>query len=641
MPYNSLNEFVEKLEQANELIRISSFVNPELEIAEITDRFSKQLGGGKALLFENTGLAFPVLTNTLGSYKRICLAFGMDKLDDFGRDLDILIKGVTSEKKSFFAKFNVLMSVSEVGSWMPKLVSGRGKCQEVVNITPDLSILPILKCWPADGGKFITLPLVHTKDPITGIRNVGMYRMQVLDNVTTGMHWHRHKTGARHYEEYKKLGLKMPVAIALGGDPIYTYVATAPLPNQIDEYILAGIIRKKKVELVKCITQDIEVPKDADIIIEGYVDTTEDLFWEGPFGDHTGFYSLEDWYPKFHVTCITHRRNAIYPATIVGIPPQEDAWIAKATERLFLVPMKLSLAPELIDIDLPTAGVAHNFAILKIEKRYPGQGLKVISSLWGAGQMMFNKVMLIVDEEVDIHDYNSLFRNVIGNLRISEDLLFGRGPLDVLDHSSNKFAFGSKLGIDATKKFPEEISSTCKTDSFVNTIDWASFLLKHPEIKGVNKTLLDQHIPVFLFTVKDEFKKEVCSISEQISREAELIGVKLIACFDSVIDISDLYVICWQILSNIDPERDCKIIFRDGNLAGSLCVDATSKTFEYHCFTRPWPNIVVSDQETINNVDSKWDSYFSEKFIKSPSLNYQALSKGNGAIASKNLEHKG
>jgi len=267
----------------------------------------------------------------------------------------------------------MLPKLSQVASWMPTSIGGKGKCQEVIMKNPDLNKLPILKCWPADGGKFITFPMVHTIDPVTGIRNVGMYRMQVFEPGLTGMHWHRHKTGARHFEEYKKLGKKMPIAVAIGGDPVYTYAATAPMPDNFDEYMLAGFLRKKKVELVKCLTQDIEVPADADFVIEGYVDPEEDFIWEGPFGDHTGFYSLADWFPKFHISCITHRKDAIYPTTIVGIPPQEDAYIAKATERIFLAPIKLTMLPELIDMDIPVAGVAHNLTIVKIEKSFPGR----------------------------------------------------------------------------------------------------------------------------------------------------------------------------------------------------------------------------------------------------------------------------
>jgi 4-hydroxy-3-polyprenylbenzoate decarboxylase len=348
MAYKGLGDFINTLEKENELIRIKEKVSTNLEITEITDRISKSGNQNKALLFENNGTDFPVLINAYGSTKRMCLALGVNNLDEPGKEIKSIFKNLTSPKNSLFEKLKLLPSLSKFGSWMPKTINGKGKCQKVINLNPDLTILPVLTCWPLDGGPFITLPSVHTKDPETGSRNVGMYRMQVFDKQTTGMHWHMHKTGAKHYRLYKEKGIrKMPVAVSLGGDPVYTYSATAPLPDSVDEYLLAGFLRKKKVELVKCISQDIEVPADAEIVIEGYVDTLEDYILEGPFGDHTGFYSLADFYPKFHVTCITHRKNAVYPTTIVGIPPQEDAWIGKATERIFLAPIQLTMLPEL------------------------------------------------------------------------------------------------------------------------------------------------------------------------------------------------------------------------------------------------------------------------------------------------------
>lgn len=635
MSFKSLWSFIEKLEQENELIRVKEFVDPVLEIAEITDRFSKQPGGGKALLFENTGTDFPVLTNALGSGKRICTALGTDDLDAFGIQIEELFKTMSSNKKTFKDKLKLLPVLGKIGSWMPKSVSGRGKCQEVIIENPDLSILPILKCWPADGSRFVTFPLVHTIDPVTGIRNLGMYRMQVFNKNLTGMHWHRHKTGARHYEEYKKLGRKMPVAVALGGDPVYTYSATAPLPDQMDEYMLAGFLRKKKVELVKCITQDIEVPADADIVIEGYVDPQEELIWEGPFGDHTGFYSLEDWYPRFHVTCITHRKDAVYPATIVGVPPQEDAWIAKATERIFMQPMKFSLAPELTDLDMPPAGVAHNLALLKIEKRYPGQGLKVINSLWGAGQMMFNKVMVVTDESVDIHDYKLLFRHILKNVSIPDDLLFGKGPLDVLDHASDRFAFGGKLGIDCTRRLPEEIFGT-QSSAPVNTSAILEEVSKAHNVHDVAVELLNEGMPVLLFSVNDCTKANIHDTLKQLASKSSLASVKLIVCFNAGVPLNNYELCTWLAFNNIDPNRDCFSVSREEPNPGCLCVDATSKTLASHNFGRPWPNPVSSSPETIKHIDENWSHYFVDNFIPSPSLNYQHLITNSGATAFEN-----
>lgn len=634
MSYKSLWSFIEKLEQENELIRVKEFVDPVLEIAEITDRFCKQPGGGKALLFENTGTQFAVLTNAIGSYNRICLALGTTNLDDYGGEINELLHKLTGNKHSFIDKLKLLPVLNNIGSWMPKSVSGRGECQEIILPEADFGILPVLKCWPADGGRFVTLPLVHTIDPITGIRNLGMYRMQLFSKDMTGMHWHRHKTGARHYEEYKKLGLRMPVAVALGGDPVYTYAATAPLPDQMDEYMLAGFLRKKRVELVKCITQDIEVPRDADIVIEGYVDPQEDLIWEGPFGDHTGFYSLPDWYPKFHVTCITHRKNAVYPATIVGVPPQEDAWIAKATERIFLAPMKLSLAPEIIDLDMPAAGVAHNLALIKIAKSYPGQGLKVINALWGAGQMMFNKVMVVADEEVDIHDYKVLFRRIMTNLTIPDDLVFSKGPLDVLDHASDKFIYGGKLGIDITRKLPEESVSQEIFPAF-NVSDIVTELKQLRDVVA-SVRFIEENVPILLFSMATYDKDRIAAMFEALAHRESLFGVKVFVCLNTSVDLNNDELCTWLILNHIDPARDCRIIQRDKVKQNCLCIDATSKSDITHQFKRPWPNPVVSSTETIERIDESWNRYFVENFIPSPSLNYQQLSFGSGAVAFEN-----
>lgn len=351
--YRNLAEYVAALEKAGELVRISVPVDPVLEIAELTDRQAKQPGGGKALLFENTETGFPVLTNMMGSERRICMALGVERLSEVGERIEALLADAMRPKAGWMDKLKMLPLLKEVSAWMPRSVSRRrGECQQVVRRgdEADLSELPVLKCWPHDGGRFVTLPLVHTVDPETGVRNVGMYRMQVFDSRTTGMHWHRHKTGERHYRQYEKWGERMPVAVCLGGDPVYTYCATAPLPDGIDEYMLAGFLRRRPVELVKCLTCDLRVPGDCDFVIEGYVDPAEPKAVEGDFGDHTGFYSLKDLYPRFHVTCITHRRDAVWPATLVGIPPMEDAYIQLATERIFLAPIRLAVAPEVVDL---------------------------------------------------------------------------------------------------------------------------------------------------------------------------------------------------------------------------------------------------------------------------------------------------
>ncbi len=455
MAYSGLSDFIDTLDRNDELRRVSVFIDPVLEITEITDRITKSLG--KALLFENNGTDFPVLINAFGSDKRMSMAIGRGNLDEAAAQIENIFNNLLVNKGSLLKKISALPSLMKLAGYLPSRSFGRGICQQTVHKTPDLDILPVLKCWPYDGGRFITLPLVHTIHPETGKTNVGMYRMQVLDKNTTAMHWQRHKTGANHFEAWKRLNKKMPVSVVLGGDPVYTYAATAPLPENINEYILAGFLRKQKVRLVKCLTNDLYVPYDADIVIEGYVDPAEELVWEGPFGDHTGFYSLADWYPRFHVTCITHSKKAVYPATIVGIPPQEDAWLAKATERIFISPVRMTIQPEIEDFHMPEAGIAHNLVIVKISKTYPGQGMKVISSLLGAGQMMFTKYLIVVSGDVDIRDYKQLLIHVFNNVDFSTDLHFSRGPLDVLDHSSDTFSLGGKMGVDATIKLPEEV----------------------------------------------------------------------------------------------------------------------------------------------------------------------------------------
>lgn len=356
--YKNLNQYIATLEREGELIRITAQVDPELEMSEIIDRVSKTDGGGKALLFENTGTEFAVLANMMGSERRMALALAVTDLDELPEKITTLLNIVKQPRRGLLDKLRLLPILRRVGGFMPRHSRRRGECQQIIDRNPDLTKLPILKTWPADGGRFFTLPMVHTIDPENGMRNVGMYRMQVFSPTTTGMHWHKHKTGARHYEKYKSLveNSKFPVAVTLGGDPAYTYAATAPLPDGIDEYILAGFLRNKAVKLVKCITCDIEVPSDCDFVIEGYIDTAEAKVTEGPFGDHTGFYSLEDMYPTLHVRCITHRRDAIYPATVVGVPPMEDRYIALATERIFLEPIKAAIAPEIRSLTMPWQG---------------------------------------------------------------------------------------------------------------------------------------------------------------------------------------------------------------------------------------------------------------------------------------------
>jgi 4-hydroxy-3-polyprenylbenzoate decarboxylase len=628
MPYSGLKDFISELDGKGELHRIKALVDPVLEIAEITDRVTKS--SGRALLFENNGTRFPVLINAFGSDRRIAMALGMNDLSEAGNDIEKMFNLVTGAPAKMMGKLMALPQLLKITGYLPALSRSKGSCQQVVCTKPDLSILPVLKCWPHDGGRFITLPMVHTIHPETGRSNVGMYRMQILGNDTTGMHWQRHKTGANHFEAWKAARKKMPVSVTLGGDPVYTYCATAPLPENISEYILAGFLRKKKVKLVKCITNDLYVPSDADIVIEGYVDPAEDFVSEGPFGDHTGFYSLADLYPVFHVTCITHSENAVYPATVVGVPPHEDAWLAKATEKIFLSPVRLAIQPEILDFHMPVAGVAHNLVIVSISKSYPGQGMKVISSLFGAGQMMFTKYLVVVSGTTDIRNYKELLIHIFAHTDFGSDILFTRGPLDVLDHSSESFSFGGKAGVDATVKLPEEIQGRNLTPSLKeaaaeNHSDW----LKVPFITGLRFFTVDDATSILIVAVDpSEDPGSVRKVCDLLKKNADKHVFRLVIAVDHSVDRDDLFMVAWQVLGNSDPARDHCFIS-----PGSLLIDATIKFYREGGFPRRWPNIVCSDASTIEIIDKKWDSLGFETYIQSPSLkNMKLIRNGTDTI---------
>jgi 4-hydroxy-3-polyprenylbenzoate decarboxylase len=639
MAYKNQQDFIRTLEAAGELVRIRSFVDPRLEMAEITDRVSKSGHGGKALLFENTGTDFPVLMNAYGSERRMCMALGVHHLDDTTREIEALFKLLSGPKEGILDKLKLLPKLGQFASWMPTVRTGRGDCQEIVQPTPDISKLPVITCWPRDGGPFVTLPIIHTRDLHTGTRNVGMYRMQVFGPALTGMHWHKHKVSARHFAEYRKTGQRMPVAVALGGDPVYAYSATAPLPENVDEYMLAGFLRKKRVELVKCLTQPtIEVPADADFIIEGYVDPTEDLIWEGPFGDHTGYYSLPDWYPRFHITAITHRKNPVYPATIVGIPPQEDAWLGKATERIFLAPIKMTLVPEIIDMEMPVEGVFHNLVIAKIRKEYAGQGQKVMNAMWGAGQMMFNKILVVTDEAANIRDYPALARYVFRHWNPATDVYFSQGPMDVLDHSCSKLGFGGKMCIDGTAKTAEEDDDRYHWP-IPGKITPLDPLLKtrFPEIRHCNSSLLTNDIPVLFVAVRKDRPDHIRELHGAITGIPEFEGVKLIAYVEHTVDTADLSIALWRFCNNLDPKRDHILTERQstehpGKIFACLGLDGTIKTAALDNFQRDWPNIIVAADETIRAVDDKWPDLGLGPFLSSPSLKFKDQLYGTEAV---------
>ncbi len=449
MAYKDIQDFIKDLENKNELLRIQQKVSANLEITEITDRVSK--ASGKALLFENVdNSSYPVAINLMGSYERMALALGVESFDEIAADIQEFMN--VNGYMTLMGKVKAIPKAFRILN-VPTTKVPSGACQQIIE-EPDLDTLPILKCWPDDGGRFITLPLVITKDPVTNQQNMGMYRLQVYDKKTTGMHWHLHKDGKEIYDQYRKLGQKMPVAVAIGCDPSIIYSATAPLPKMIDEMLFAGFIRKKSVPMVKCITNDLYVPADAEFILEGYVDLDE-LREEGPFGDHTGYYSLKDMFPVFHIEKMTRKKHPVYPATIVGKPPMEDCYMAKATERIFLPFLKMT-CPEIVDMNLPLEGVFHNCAIVSIKKRFPKHAHKVMNALWGMGQMMYTKMIIILDENIDVHDLSTVAWKVFNNIDAKRDLVISEGPLDTLDHASDTKHYGHRLGIDATKKWPSE-----------------------------------------------------------------------------------------------------------------------------------------------------------------------------------------
>jgi 4-hydroxy-3-polyprenylbenzoate decarboxylase len=453
MAYDDLREFVRALEKHKELNRISFEVDPVLEITEFADRSVKN--GGPALLFEKTkGSGVPVLINAFASERRMQIALDVSSVDEIAGRISEFLEMRMPE--GLIGKLKMLPKLAEMGAFFPKIVSS-GPCKKnILREKFSLNDFPILKCWPEDGGRFITLPMVFSRNPDTGKRNCGCYRLQVYDERTTGMHWQTHKQGAEHYRRLRARGetKRMDVAVALGSDPATMYSAILPLPPDLDEMMIAGFLRQKPVEMVKCETSDLEVPANSEIVLEGYVELGE-LRQEGPFGDHTGFYSLEDDYPVFHLTCITHRDDPIYATTIVGPPPMEDFYMGKAIERIFLPLMRLQL-PEVRDICMPAEGIFHNLILVAIRKSYPGHARKVMHAIWGLGQAMFSKCIVVVDEDVDVQNVGEVAWKALNNIDPERDIQFVMGPVDSLDHASRLPNYGSKMGIDATRKWKEE-----------------------------------------------------------------------------------------------------------------------------------------------------------------------------------------
>ena len=596
--YRNLGEFVTALEKAGELQRITGFVSNDLEITQITDLASKAPEGGKALLFERvSGYEFPVLTNTFGSEKRICMALGVERLDDLAARVRRFIE--LEPPKSLGGFIKMIPLGLDLLRFLPRKVRN-APCQEVVHKGEevDLSRIPVLKCWPQDGGPFVTLPVVFTRSLKTGKRNAGMYRLQIFDRRTTGMHWHIHKDGSNYYQEYRRAGKRMPVAVAIGTDPAVTYAATAPLPRGVDEMMLAGFIRRKPVPMVKCLTVDLEVPAEAEFILEGYVDPDE-LRVEGPFGDHTGYYSLVGDYPVFHVTAVTHRRNPVYAATIVGRPPMEDCWLAKATERLFL-PLLNAVLPEIKDFWMPWEGVFHNVTVVSAAKEYPGHARRIMSALWGQGQMSFCKGVAVVDADVDLTQPRNVLEAILNAMDPMSDLFVSEGVLDVLDHSAPAPLFGAKLGIDATWRISgeEDRHPAAPPSASIpsrDEVEKAATALSD-RLTGVHIPDLDtRNRPLFFNLVKDgTITGRV--LAPSLLADSTLSAFSIIVLCDASINLKDGSLVLWKIFNNVDPKRD---IYRENS---RMVVDATRKGVE-DGHLRPWPDDIVMDPEIVHRVE--------------------------------------
>jgi 4-hydroxy-3-polyprenylbenzoate decarboxylase len=461
MTLDTLAQFIAAIDRIGELARIPQQVSARLELCEVADRVMKQPGGGKALLFENvlrhdgTRSPYPVAINLFGSMRRMALALGVHDLDDVGHRITQMLDLKVPD--GVLAKLGMLPRLLEIAKFPPRKRSGIPPCQEVIWRGADIDVmqLPIITCWPGDGGPYITLPMVISTDPKRGIRNVGMYRVQVLGKDSLAMHWQRHKVGAAHWREMAARGERMPVVIAIGADPASVYSASAPLPPNVDEFIFAGFLRRAPVHLARAVTCDLDVPAEAEFVIEGEIDPAEPLVTEGPFGDHTGFYSEADLYPRVRITAITSRRTPVYATTIVGRPPMEDFYLGHATERIFLPLLRLTV-PEIVDYHMPAEGIFHNLVFVSIDKQYPGQAHKVMNALWGAGLMSLAKVIVVLDRDVNVRDPREAWWVALNNIDPERDARFSMGPIDVLDHSSRAFTYGSKIGLDATRKWPEE-----------------------------------------------------------------------------------------------------------------------------------------------------------------------------------------
>ncbi|MCW2962521.1 MAG: menaquinone biosynthesis decarboxylase [Thermoleophilia bacterium] len=600
---DDLREWIDQLRAAGELHEVTAEVDPHLEITEITDRTTKE--GGPALLFTNVlGSKMPVLTNQFSSDHRLNMAFGVDDMDEVAAGIDALFE-LAKPARGLGEKLGVLGKVKGLATSVPPKYVRRAPVQEVVHTGADVDLdeLPILGCWPEDGGPYVTLPLVFSKDPRTGMRNCGMYRVQKYDKNTCGMHWQIHKDAADDWR-YMPADGKLEVAVAIGSDPIVTYAASCPLPKDIDEMLFAGFARGKRVEMVKCLTVDLEVPAHAEIVLEGYVSRGE-LRTEGPFGDHTGYYSLADEYPVLHVTAITHRTNPIYSATIVGVPPHEDKWLGKATERIFL-PLLQKVQHEVVDYDLPSEGVFHGCCIVAIRKQFPGHGRKAMHAVWGTALMSLTKTVIVVDEDVDVHDYAAVAARVRETWDPLRDTMWSEGPIDVLDHAPSLMGFGGKVGLDATRKWSSEgrdAAADAAADAEL-VFDIEAFAIVAASF-AATATSINTHDRYAVVAIDKQRAGEATELLEKLRTSNADCGLKLVIVVDSNVDVDDYAEVAFRLFGNVDPGRDARPAVRPGDALG---IDATVKLRD-EGYPRDWPADIVMTEAIKARVDARWAEF--------------------------------
>jgi 4-hydroxy-3-polyprenylbenzoate decarboxylase len=621
-----LRDFIERLRAAGELHEVTAGVTSDLEITEITDRVSKEQG--PALLFSNVrGSSFPVLVNQFGSARRLAMAFGVDDVDEVAGRITELLQ-LTKPPKGLRAKLATGAKLGKVARTVaPRRVKqSAAPCQEVVHTGEevDLDSLPILRCWPEDGGRYVTLPLVFTKD-LQGNRNCGMYRVQQYDQRTCGMHWQIHKDGADAWRHMPPSG-RLEVAVVIGADPIVTYSASCPLPRDIDEMVFAGFARRRRVDMVQCRTIDLEVPANAEFVLEGYVEQGE-LRSEGPFGDHTGYYSLADDYPVLHVTAITRRRSPVYCATVVGVPDHEDKWMGKATERIFL-PLLQMVQHEVVDYDLPSEGVFHGCCILAIRKQFPGHALKAMHAIWGTALLSLTKTVVVVDADVDVHDYAAVAERVAECWDPELDTLFTRGPIDVLDHAPTVMGTGGKVGIDATRAWASEGRDAAGEGerARARTVDAAAFAQLVQAAGGANHRVVAA-AGIAIVSIDKQRGGQARELLEQVCASDSAAGLKLVVAVDASVDVDDLAHVAFRAFGNTDPVRDSVRI--DG--CGILGFDATTKVAA-EGYTRDWPADIVMTEQVKQLVDERWAEYG----IPTPgarTLPHRGLAEGERRIA--------